>query len=82
MIELTFLNDICHCWYFLDEGFKFQPDVWHGCYDLLMMSINLSDIAIVIIHGAGYPGIISGISKSETVNFLQKAELKEKMRTL
>ena len=47
-----------------------------------MMSINLSDITIVIIHGAGYPGIISGISKSETVNFLQKAELKEKMRTL
>ena len=63
MIELTFLNDICHCWYFLDEGFKFQPDVCHGCYDCLMMSINLSDIAIVIIHGAGILVLLAELVK-------------------
>ena len=38
--------DICHCWYFLDKGFKFQPSVCDGCHDVLMTSINLKDIAI------------------------------------
>ena len=26
--------DICHYWYFLDKGFKFQPDVCHRCHDV------------------------------------------------
>ena len=38
--------DICHYWHFLHKGFKFQPNVCNGCYDLLMMSMNLSDTAI------------------------------------
>ena len=33
---------ICYYWYFLNYSFKFQPNV---CHDLLMMSLNLSDIA-------------------------------------
>ena len=37
--------DICHYWYFLNKGFKFQTNICNGCYDLLMMSMNLSDIA-------------------------------------
>ena len=37
--------DICHYCYFLDKGFKFQPNVCNRCHDLLMMSINHSDIA-------------------------------------
>ena len=39
--------DICHYWYFLDEGFKFQLDVCNGCHDLLMMFMNLSDIVFL-----------------------------------
>ena len=27
--------NICRYWYFLDEGFKFQPDASNGCHDLL-----------------------------------------------
>ena len=30
---------------FLDKVFKFEPNASIGCHDLLMMSINLSDIA-------------------------------------
>ena len=63
--------NIFHYWYFLDKLFKFQPDVWNGCHDLLMMSMNLSDMAILNIKGADYHCIISGISKSETINFMQ-----------
>ena len=73
MIELTFLKklmlikqaqcDICHCWYFLNYSFKFQSNVCNRCCDLLMMSINVSDIATLNIKGSDYCCIISLISK-------------------
>ena len=74
--------DICHYWYFLNKGFKFQPNVCNRCHDLLMMSMNLSDIAILNIKGSDYRCIISLISKSEVVNLLQNADLTKKSGTL
>ena len=56
--------DVCHYWHFLNKGFKFQPNVCNRCNDSLMMSVNLSDIAILSIKGSDYLCIISGISKS------------------
>ena len=46
--------DICRYWYFLNYSFKFQPNVCNRYHDLLMMSINLSDIVILNIRGADY----------------------------
>ena len=43
--------DICHYSYFLYKGFKLQPHVCNGYYDVLMMPMNLSDVAILNIHG-------------------------------
>ena len=62
--------DICHYWYFLNFSFKFQPNASNRCHDLLMMSINLSDVAILNIKGSDYCCIISLISKSEAINLL------------
>ena len=67
--------DICHYWYFLSYSFKFQPDVCDRCHDLLMMSMNLRDIAIFNIKGSDYHCIISLISKYEATNLLQNANL-------
>ena len=55
--------NICNYWYFLNKDFKFQPNVCNRCHDLLMMSMNLSNIAILNIKGSDYHCIISGISK-------------------
>ena len=74
--------NICHYWYFLDKGFKFQPNVCSGCHDLFMISMNLSDIAILNIKSADYRCIISGISKSETINLMQNTDLTEKKRNI
>ena len=38
--------DVFHYWYFLNCNFKFQPNVCNRCHDLLLMSVNISDIAI------------------------------------
>ena len=74
--------DICHYWYFLNYSFKFQPNVCNRCHDLLMMSMNLSDIAILNIKGSDYRCIISLISKNEAINLMQNADLTIKSRTL
>ena len=63
--------DICHYWYFLSISFKFQANVYNRCHVLLMMSINLSDIAILNIKGSDYRCIISLISKNEAINLMQ-----------
>ena len=66
--------DIRHYQYFSNKGFKFQSNVCNGCHDLLMMSINLSDIANL--------NIINGISKSEAINQMQNIDLTEECGTL
>ena len=39
--------DVCHYWYFLTYSFKFQANVCSRCHDLLMMSMNLSDLLFI-----------------------------------
>ena len=70
--------DVCHYWHFLNYSFKFQPNVWNNCHDLLMMSVNLSDIAILNIKGSDYCSIISLFSTNEAIKLLQNADLTEK----
>ena len=73
--------DICHYWNFLHKGFKFQPNNCNGCHDLLMMSMNLSDIAILNIKSSDYRYIIFGISKSVAINLMQNINLTKKSGT-
>ena len=47
-----------------------------------MMSISLSDVAVLNVKGSGYHYIISRISKSEAVKLLQNTNLTEKSGTL
>ena len=70
--------DICHYLYFLNNSFKFQPNVCNKYQDLLMLSVNLSDSAILNIKVSNYHCFISLISKNEAINLLQNADLTEK----
>ena len=92
MIELTFLKepilikqvhqkcDICHYLYFLSKGFKCHPNVCSRCHDLLMMFMNLGDIAILKIKGSDHCCIIKRTSKSEAINLTQKIYLTNKVK--
>ena len=89
MIELTFLKvlklikqakqefDVCQYCYFLNKGIKLQPCVCNRCHDALMLSMNLSNIAILNINSVDYCCIINGISKIEAINLLKHADLAE-----
>ena len=88
MTELTFLKIlisirqvnqkecvISHYWYFLDGGFKF-------CHDVLIMSMNLSGIIVLNIHGVDYHCTINKILNGETISLTQNADLNKKVGKL
>ena len=54
--------NVCHYWYFLNKGFKFQPNVCKRRHDLLMMIMN--------IKRADYYCIIIEVRKSEVVSLM------------
>ena len=74
--------DIFHYSYFLNKGFKFHRNVYNKCHDLLMTSMDLSDIPILIIKSADYCCIISRSNKREIINLMQTIDLTEKRGTL
>ena len=43
-----------------------------------MMSVNLSNIAILYVEGSNYHCIITGISKNEAINLMQNTNLTKK----
>ena len=51
-----------------------------GEISLLMMSMNLSFIAILVKKNANYCCIISEISKNEAINVMQNADLTVKRK--
>ena len=65
---------ICHYW-FLNYGFKFQDSVCNGCHDMIMLSVNISDITIIAVKYIDYRCIIHNISKSEAINLLKNSIL-------
>ena len=71
---------ICHYWYFLYYSFKFQPNACNRYHDLLIISVNFSNIANLKIKGSDHHCIISLISKNEALNLMQNADLTEKAK--
>ena len=54
---------IYHYCCFFNKGFKFQPNVCNRCQDLLMTSMNLSDIIILNIKNADHSVLLEELSK-------------------
>ena len=61
---------------------KIQLHTWNGCHDVLMMSMNLSNIAILNIHGIDYRCITNENSNTEAINLRRSTDLNKKIRTL
>ena len=69
---------LCHCWYFKDVGFKFEPHVCNKCHDVLMTGFELKNIAILNVKGLDFRRILWGISRDEVVNRLNNSVLEDK----
>ena len=93
-IELTFLQEwmlikqehqqifIFFTTAFLKLQFQFQPNAFNRFHDLLIMSMNFSDIAILNIKHSDYDYIISLIRKDDDIKLMENADLTKKSRTL
>ena len=80
-IDLTKSNKSKECmishYFFFNYGLKFQDYVCNGCHDLTMLSVNISDIAIITVKNVDYRCIIYDISKSEAFNLLKNSVLED-----
>ena len=72
---------ICHYWFF-NHGFKFQNYICNDCHDLTMLSVNISDIAIIIVKNVDYRCIIHNISKSVASNLSKNSVLKDRLQSI
>ena len=61
---------ICH-YCFLNHGFEFQDYSCNHFYDLTVLCLNISDIAVIIVKNADYSRIIHNITKFEAINLLK-----------
>ena len=65
--------ELCHYWFFKDNGFKFEEHVCNKCHDLLTIAYSLKDIAILNAKGATFRCILMGISKNEGLKRLNNS---------
>ena len=63
---------------FFNQWFKFQDSVCSGCHDLTMLSVNISNIAIITIKNVDYCCNIHNINKSEAINLLKNSVLEDR----
>ena len=63
---------ICHYW-FLNHEFKFQDSLCNNCHDLTIISVNKSNIAIMIVKNVDCYCIIYNISKFEAIILLKNS---------
>ena len=71
----------CH-YRFFNHGCKFQDSVCNGCHVLAMLSITISDIAIITIKNIDYSSINQRFivvlnSKSEAINLIESSVLED-----
>ena len=65
----------CMIWYqwFFNHGFESQDYTCNGCHNMAILSVNKSDIDIIIVKHFVYCCIIHNISKSEAINLLKNS---------
>ena len=70
--------NICHYWYFLDKGFKYEPYLCNGCHYLVQKSMNFNDVSIVSLKRSDYRIHFWCMSIDDTISRLKNSNLNEK----
>ena len=74
--------DICHYWYFKDNGFKYEPYLCNGCHDLMPKAMKFNDVAIVYVKGNSYRIHFWYMSKNDAVSIMSNSNLINKKDAL
>ena len=73
--DLSKEYDICHYWYFKNNGLKCEPYLCNGCHDFIQKAISFNDIAIVYIKGNAYRIHFWYMSKNDAINIMNGSNL-------
>ena len=60
-----------------NHWFEFQDSICNGFYDLTMLCLKISDIAIITVKGVDYCCMIYNIIKPEEIHLLENSLLDE-----
>ena len=71
-------NDIYHCWYFKDIGFKYEPYLCNGCHDLMQKAMSFNDVAVVYVKGSAYRIHFWYMSKDGAISIMNISNLIDK----
>ena len=74
--------DICHCCYFLDKDFKYEPYLGNSRHDLMQKVISFNNFAIAYVKGSIYRIHFWYMRKDDAINIMENYNLKEKKRSL
>ena len=74
--------DICHYWYFKDIGFKYEPYLCNGCYDLMQEAMSFSNVAIVNVKENFYRIHFWYMSKDDAINMMNCSNLVDRRGVL
>ena len=70
--------DICHYWYFKDNGFKYDPYLCNGCHDLMPKAMKFNDVAIAYVKGNSYRIHFWYARKNDAINIMNNSNLIDK----
>ena len=74
--------DICHCWYFKDIGFKYEPYLCNGCHDLMQKAMSVNNVAIAYIKESAYRIPFWYMSTDDAINIMNGSNLVNKRGVL
>ena len=57
---------ICHYCCF-NQGFEFQDFLYNGCHALTMLSVNISNIAIISVKNVDYCCVITLVNLKQVI---------------
>ena len=69
---------ICHYWYYLDKGFKYEPYLCNGCCDSMQKVMDFNDAAIASVEGSDYRIHFWYMSKDNAISIIKNSNLNEK----
>ena len=70
--------DICHFWCFKDIGFRYEPYLFNGCYDLMQKAMSFNDVAIIYVKGNAYINHFWYMIKNDVISIINNSNLVDK----
>ena len=73
---------ICHCSYFKNIGFKYEPYLCNGCHNLMQKAISFNNVAVAYVKGSAYKINFWYMSQNDEINIMNDSNLVDKRGVL